>query len=58
MVSAAKQTIAIVGGSGALGFGLALRWGQAGHDITASLVADLLHPVQNDPIKRRRRKLD
>jgi NADPH-dependent F420 reductase len=33
MVSAAKQTIAIVGGSGALGFGLALRWGQAGHDI-------------------------
>lgn len=29
----AKQTIAIIGGTGALGTGLAVRWVEAGHDV-------------------------
>ena len=28
-----KHTIAVIGGTGALGFGLALRWATAGHSI-------------------------
>ncbi len=28
-----KHTIAVIGGTGALGFGLALRWAKAGHSI-------------------------
>lgn len=32
-IAQAKQTVAIIGGSGALGFGLAVRWGVAGVPI-------------------------
>ena len=32
-MSEVKYSIAVIGGTGALGFGLALRWATAGHDI-------------------------
>ena len=32
-----KYSIAVIGGTGALGFGLALRWAKSGHEIVKLL---------------------